>query len=236
MSEQHHILVVDDDERLRDLLSRFLKEHGFIVSTAEDAAAARHQLKSLCFDLIVLDIMMPGESGLELTNWLRAQEETIAKVPILLLSAKGELDDRITGLETGADDYLPKPFEPRELLARLRSIIRRAPAIEEKIKTSDDVKFGNFVFNPESLELLCDGVAMKLPPIELHLLSQLALANGEPVGREDLAASAPIPSSPRSIDVQIGRLRRKIEPDPKIPKHIHTIRGLGYRLMLGWTT
>jgi len=231
-----HILVVDDDERIRSLLSRFLKEQGFAVSAAADASQARAHLQNLCFDVIVLDIMMPDESGLEFTSWLRLEDKKVSSVPILLLSAKGELDDRIKGLDLGADDYLPKPFEPRELVARLKSLLRRAPKDEVKHSRDETVVFGDFIFNTETLGLTNQGQAIKLPPIELHLLTQLALAKGEAVDRLDLAASAPIPSTPRSIDVQVGRLRRKIETDPKIPKYIHTIRNVGYRLILGRVT
>lgn len=228
-----HVLVVDDDERLRTLLSRFLKEHGFVVSVADDTTAARQQLSNLSFDVIVLDIMMPGETGLSFTNWLRAQNGDLAKVPVLLLSAKGEIEDRIQGLELGADDFLPKPFEPRELVARLNSLVRRAATGIEKTIAVTEVTFGDFSYNTQTLALTRNDQPVKLAPIEIHLMTKLSLAAGEAVDREDLAASAPIPSTPRSIDVQVGRLRRKIETDSKIPQFIHTVRGTGYRLLIG---
>jgi two-component system phosphate regulon response regulator OmpR len=221
-----HVLVVDDDERLRGLLQRYLTGQGFRISVAETAAEARRKLESLTFDLLVLDIMMPGESGLELTRSLRRQ----SAVPILLLTAMSETEDRIEGLSLGADDYMPKPFEPRELVLRINAILRRvtpppaAPAAE--------VAFGGFRFYPGRGELLHGDQPVRLTEVETELLAALARQPGTPVSREELLAQSAMEGGSRAIDVQMTRLRRKIEADPKYPRHLRTVRGTGYVLVV----
>jgi two-component system phosphate regulon response regulator OmpR len=228
MSEaQPHILVIDDDKRLRDLIGRYLTEQGYRVTTAIHAADARAKLAGITFDLLVVDIMMPGESGLELTKSLR---ET-SLVPILLLTAMGESNDRITGLETGADDYLVKPFEPRELVLRISAILKRAVARVERQTSVGAVKFGPFVFELERRRLFKSGEPVHLTEAEAELLFQLARRAGEPVSREELAPQAADEGGEsRQIDVQMTRLRRKIEDDPRYPRYLHTVRGRGYML------
>lgn len=220
-----HILVVDDDGRLRELLRRYLVDNGFLVSTAESAADARSKLAALDFDLIVLDVMMPGETGLELTESLRSERD----IPILLLTAMGNPTDRIRGLEVGADDYLPKPFEPRELVLRLQSILRRrepAPSVGTGI-----VRLGELVFDPAREELRRGDERIALTTAEAGLLAALAAQPGRILSREDLSGSqAADGAASRAIDVQVTRLRRKIEPDPKLPRYLHTVRGEGYVL------
>ncbi len=229
-NEPPHILVVDDDVRLRRLLSRYLKENGFRVSVAEDAAKARDHMTGLIFDLIVLDVMMPGENGIDLTRSLR--DET--GVPILLLTAMGESEDRITGLESGADDYLTKPFEPRELLLRIRTILRRmhaAPAALELPET-DALTLGGLRFDAVRNMLWQGDEAIRLTESEANLLRTFAAAPGTIFTREDLADGDGSGSgNARTIDVQITRLRRKIEPDPKFPRFLQTVRGRGYVLL-----
>ncbi len=220
-----HILVVDDDNRLRELLRKYLADNGFVVATARDAAEARAQLDALCFDLIVLDVMMPGETGLELTASLRKT----SAIPILLLTARGEPDDRIAGLEAGADDYLAKPFEPRELVLRLNSILRRAPppASAEPPRT---LKLGRWTYHPERDELRAGDEILRLTTAEAALMRVLAAAPGTVLSREDLTGRADIDGNARSVDVQVTRLRRKIEDDPRQPRYLHTVRGGGYTL------
>ncbi|MFQ5786166.1 MAG: response regulator [Alphaproteobacteria bacterium] len=218
---QPHILVVDDDRRLRELLRKYLSENGYRVTTAEDSADARARLVGLAFDLLVLDVMMPGESGLELTAALRRD----SRVPILLLTAMGEVEDRITGLEHGADDYLPKPFEPRELLLRINSILRRAGPREAPVET---VHFGAFVFDIGRAELRREDQPVRLTSGEAALFTVFALHPGETLSRERLGRESRLGGSERTIDVQIARLRRKIEPDPKEPRYLQTVWGAGY--------
>lgn len=225
MAEQSHILVVDDDTRLRELLRRYLSENGFTVSAAKDAAEARNLMAGLAFDLLVLDVMMPGEDGFSLTASLR---ET-SSVPILLLTARGDVDDRIEGLEKGADDYLSKPFEPRELFLRISTILRRTGARDAD---SNLLSFGTCRFDPRRGELLCDDLPVHLTKIEVALLRSLAERGGAPVSREDLIREGGIDGSARTVDVQVTRLRRKIEPDPRAPRYLQTVRGSGYRLRL----
>ena len=225
MTEQPHILVVDDDNRLRQLLRRYLSDHGHLVSTAASAQEARQQMDSLAFDLIVLDVMMPGENGLQLTRSLRAESQ----IPILLLTAMGETSDRILGLESGADDYLVKPFEPRELLLRIANILRRTPA-ETAAPERCECRFGRFVFDCLRGELRDSGQAVHLTSAESALLQVLANAAGETLSREDLASRTGNGGNPRTIDVQITRLRKKIEDDPRMPRHLQTMRGRGYVL------
>jgi two-component system, OmpR family, phosphate regulon response regulator OmpR len=227
MSEtQPHILVIDDDKRLRDLIARYLTEQGYRVTAAVNAADARAKLAGITFDLLVVDIMMPGESGLELTQSLR---ET-SLVPILLLTAMGESTDRIAGLETGADDYLVKPFEPRELVLRIKSILKRASARTERQTSVGAVKFGAFVFEIERRRLFKAGEPVHLTEAESELLFQLARRAGEPVSREDLSPQGEDSGDSRLIDVQMTRLRRKIEDDPRFPRFLVTVRGRGYML------
>ena len=228
MSEaQPHILVIDDDKRLRDLIARYLTEQGYRVTTAIHAADARAKLAGITFDMLVVDIMMPGENGLELTQNLRES----SLVPILLLTAMGESTDRIAGLETGADDYLVKPFEPRELVLRISAILKRARARGERQTSVGAVKFGAFVFELERRRLFKSGEPVHLTEAESELLFQLARRAGQPVSREELAPqSADEPGESRLIDVQMTRLRRKIEDDPRFPRFLQTVRGRGYML------
>ena len=221
--DQPHILVVDDDNRLRELLRKFLSENGFRVATASDAADARAKLGGLAFDLIVLDLMMPGESGLDFARALRRN----SAVPILMLTAMGEAEDRITGLETGADDYLPKPFEPRELLLRIHAILRRAPAPAEP---AAQVRLGDVTFDLERESLSRDGVPIRLTDVETALLRALAERAGDVLGRDELILRTGASGGGRAVDVQVTRLRRKIEPDPKLPRYLQTVRGKGYVL------
>lgn len=220
-----HVLVVDDDDRLRALLQRYLTSNGYMVSVASDADEAKRKLASLDFDLMVLDVMMPGQSGFELTAELRKD----SRLPILLLTARGEAEDRIQGLEVGADDYLVKPFEPRELLLRITTILRRV----RPQRSGTAVMFGDFVFDPERRELRCREETVYLTTGELALLEALAGQPGEPMSRADLAERSGGAASDRAVDVQMTRLRRKIEDDPKQPRHLLTMRGEGYVLRAG---
>jgi len=224
--ERPHILVVDDDTRLRQLLGRYLRDQGLRVTLAPDAADARAKLAGIEFDLIVLDIMMPGEDGLQLTRWLRSERET----PVLLLTAMDEVDSRIEGLESGADDYLSKPFEPRELILRIQAILRRAAQARAE-PNAQRVFFGEFVFELDRGELRRGDSLVRLTAAEAQLLTALARNPGAAVSREDLAAASPEIGNQRSIDVQMTRLRRKIERDQKAPRYLQTVRGIGYLLM-----
>ena len=223
IAELPHILVVDDDRRLRDLLRKYLADNGFRVTTAENAGAARARLVGLAFDLIVLDVMMPGESGLELTESLRRD----SGVPILLLTAMGDADDRIAGLERGADDYLPKPFEPRELLLRIAGILRRAGPVPP---AEPEVRFGEFCFDLARAELRRRDEPVRLTSGEAGLLGVFALNPGVTLTRERLGRESRLGANPRTVDVQIARLRRKIEVDPKAPRYLQTVWGAGYVL------
>jgi two-component system phosphate regulon response regulator OmpR len=229
ISQQPHILVVDDDERLRLLLSKFLSENGFLVTTAVDAADARSILKYLQYDLIVMDVMMPGEDGLSLTRSLKADN---LQTPVLLLTARGEIEARIQGLEAGADDYLPKPFEPRELLLRLHAILRRVAA--KPVEQNEAIRFGRWTLDLTRGELVDGSERLPLTQVESTLLKALSSRKGEVVGREELAKLCEIDAvntgTWRTIDVQITRLRKKLEEDPKLPKYIQTVRGKGYVL------
>lgn len=217
-----HILVVDDDRRIRTLLSRYLRENGFRASTAENAADARALLETIRFDLLVLDVMMPGEDGVSLTRHLRRSTD----LPVLLLTARGAPEDRIEGLEAGADDYLPKPFEPKELMLRIGTILRRArPAA----RASGGVPVGPFTFYPERAELERDGGVVQLTSMECAVLRLLAANPGVPVSRAELCARTSA-GLERSVDVQITRLRRKIETQPRSPAILQTVRGVGYVL------
>ncbi len=221
--ESPHILVVDDDGRLRKLLARYLSEHGYLVATAEDAADARLKLASFAFDLIVLDLMMPGESGLALAGDLRKR----SGVPILMLTAMGEPEDRIKGLEQGADDYMVKPFEPRELLLRIGNILRRVPQSDA---LPPQVRMGEMVFDLGREELSCGDRPVKLTSVETALLAALARRPGVAMSREELIELTGAVGGDRAVDVQVTRLRRKIESDPREPRYLQTVRGRGYVL------
>jgi two-component system phosphate regulon response regulator OmpR len=218
-----HLLVVDDDARLLELLRRYLSDNGFRVTTAADAAAARVNLASFAFDLVVLDVMMPGESGLDLSRYLRRD----ATVPVLLLTARAEPEDRINGLETGADDFVAKPFEPRELVLRIRNILQRRPSAE---MDAGEVRFGGFRFDLARSELWRGAEPVHLTAVEAGLLASLAGRAGQAVSREELAESTQFSGNTRTVDVQMTRLRRKIERDPRFPRYLQTIRGTGYAL------
>jgi two-component system, OmpR family, phosphate regulon response regulator OmpR len=220
----HHLLIVDDDTRIRTLLQRYLSEAGYRVTAAKDAADARQLMASLDFDFIVLDVMMPGEDGFALTKAIRETSD----VPILLLTARGEAGDRIEGLERGADDYLPKPFEPRELLLRIATILRRAGQPAEVVKQI--IQLGLCRFDPERGELVREGKPVKLTSAELQLMRVLAANPGQTFTRTDLSQRMGEVLE-RTVDVQITRLRRKIENDPKLPLYLQTVRGIGYVLM-----
>jgi two-component system phosphate regulon response regulator OmpR len=222
--EDPHLLVVDDDERLRGLLHRYLTSNGYRVTAAADAADARTLMKSIAFDLLVLDVMMPGESGFDLTKSLR----THSQVPILILTAKGDAEDRIAGLELGADDYLPKPFEPRELLLRVGALLRRATPPARSAHT--EVRMGDSVYDPERGQLRRKGKPVHLTSSEAALLQLFAANAGRSFSRSDLCTRLGV-SLERSIDVQVTRLRRKIEEDPKLPLYLQTVRGVGYVLV-----
>ncbi len=221
-----HILVVDDDTRLRQLLRRYLSENGFRVTGAEHAADARRCLDSWTFDLIVLDRMMPGESGLDLARALRQHVGT----PILMLTAMGDSGDRIDGLEAGVDDYLPKPFEPRELLLRIRTILRRTASMLEDDATPGEIRLGIHGFDRKREILSGPGGVVRLTSAEASLLSVLSEKPGEILSREALTGRCAIDGGDRAVDVQVARLRRKIEPDPKTPQYLQTVRGRGYVL------
>lgn len=216
-----HILVVDDDRRIRELIKRYLSENGYRISTAENAAEARARLAGLTFDLLVVDVMMPGESGLELTTALRRQ----SNIPILMLTARTETSDRIAGLEGGADDYLGKPFEPRELLLRIATILRRAKTQSAR---DDVITLGDITFNIGRGELKRGDHVIRLTTREVQLMRIFAAHPGQALSRLDLCDNE---AAERSIDVQINRLRRKIEIDPRNPIYLQTVRGEGYILI-----
>lgn len=218
-----HLLVVDDDDRIRSLLKRYLTENGYRVSVAKDGAEARELMGSVDFDLLILDVMMPGLTGFDLTEKIRAA----SNVPILLLTARGLPEDRIAGLERGADDYLSKPFEPRELLLRITALLRRAQPIKRDRQL---MQFGDTTFEPGRGELRREGQLVKLTAGELALLRVLAAKPGEAISRTALADETETPME-RSIDVQITRIRKKIEDDPRTPIYLQTVRGVGYMLI-----
>ena len=220
---ERHLLVVDDDDRIRDLLGEYLGRAGFRISVARDAAAARRLLGGVHFDLLIVDVMMPGEDGFGLTRWLRARGEG---APVLMLTARDAPDDRITGLSLGADDYLAKPFEPRELLLRIEAILRRVAAPPP---ASADIRLGGRRFDPARNELAGDGAAVRLTDAETRLLSTLAARANIAVDRDVLAGDAS-DGAGRAVDIQVTRLRRKIEADPANPRYLRTVRGRGYML------
>ena len=219
-----HLLLVDDDRRIRDLLSRYLVNAGFRVTTAENAAQARARLSTLRFDLLILDVMMPGESGFDLARAIRVDSQ----VPILMLTARAESSDRIQGLEIGADDYVPKPFEPRELALRIASILKRAQSKPGPVR--EQVSFDDFIFHVGREELRQGENVVHLTDREREMMRILAEQQGEVVTRLALAGNSSI--NERAVDVQINRLRRKIERDPANPLIVQTVRGIGYRLMI----
>lgn len=220
-----HILIVDDDDRIRDLTKRFLTLKGYRVTGAPDAAGARRLMDNMTFDLAVLDIMMPGETGLQLLERIRSGPSR--ETPVMLLTARGEARDRIEGLRLGADDYLAKPFEPEELALRCEAILRRS---QKAPPPPEEIEMSGLVFNIARGELKAGDERIRLTDAELQLLTILARIPGEAVSREDLAEMTSA-GLERSVDVQVTRLRRKIEPNPKEPVHIQTVRGVGYRLM-----
>jgi two-component system phosphate regulon response regulator OmpR len=223
-----HVLVVDDDKRIRELLSRYLRQQNYRVTTAKDAGEARAKLRGMDFDILVLDVMMPGESGYDFAAWLRSESDA----PILMLTARADPADRVRGLEAGVDDYLAKPFEPKELSLRIASILRRAQPKPAPAPTVDSVRFGPFVFQCERGELFRDDQLVRLTERERVMMQLLARTPGEPVTRDALAGDGSLASSERTIDVQINRLRRKIEKDPAEPRYLQTARGAGYRLVV----
>ena len=220
-----HILVVDDDTRLRNLLQRFLRENSYLVSTAKDADEARFMMQQYKFNLLIVDIMMPKESGLDFLTKLRTENS----VPVIMLTAMGDVENRIIGLEQGADDYVSKPFEPKELLLRIGSILKRTPT--EK-KENQKLDLGLFVFDMQSKELISkQGQHLHITPVEQNLLAILGAKSGQVFSREKLSEILGAGQSPRSIDVQITRLRKKIEKDSKNPRYLQTLRGKGYMLL-----
>ena len=219
-----HILIVDDDKRILELVKNYLNNNNFRISTANNSLEARKKLESIDYDLIILDIMMPGETGLELTKSLK---KTNLNNPILLLSALGETEDRINGLEMGAEDYLPKPFEPKELLLKIKNLLK---GNNEKIVKRNFVKFGPFKFNIKKEILTKNNLRIILTPSESKILNILAKNNGNPIYREDLSKILQISLQSRALDVQITRLRRKIEKNKKFPTYLQTVRGRGYVL------
>lgn len=224
-----HLLIIDDDERIRDLLKKFLMRAGFLVTAARDAAHARRVLAGLDFDLIVMDVMMPGEDGISLTKFLR---ETL-RTPIMLLTARGEIEHRIAGLEAGADDYLPKPFEPKELLLRINAILRRMPETSAQEAAPKVLHLGTIRYDLDRGEMWRGDELIRLTGTESQLMRIFSSCPGEPVSRsklvEDLGRDRG-QAQERAVDVQITRLRRKIEPNPKQPQYLQTVRGAGYML------
>ncbi|MBA4013826.1 MAG: DNA-binding response regulator [Phenylobacterium sp.] len=225
---ERHLLVVDDDDRIRDLLKQYLTRHGFRVTTAPGGAAARSLIETIDFDLAVFDVMMPGEDGFSLTRWLRERKGAAGRTPVLMLTARGQAEDRIEGLKLGADDYLGKPFEPEELLLRIEAILRRADQ-RPGGAGNGSLSLGVCKFDLERGELSRDGAPVRLTEAEVALLKRLARSPHEPVDRLELARETVDPSG-RAVDVQVTRLRRKIENDPKTPRYLQTVRGVGYLL------
>lgn len=225
-NDKKHILIIDDDTRLRSLLQRFLRDSAFYVSSANGAEEARTLMNEYRFDLLIVDIMMPNENGLEFLAKLRKEND----VPVIMLTAMGDTEDRILGLESGADDYLPKPFEPKELVLRIKSILKRTPL--EKNEVCEKLSLGLCVYDMQSKELLLkQGGVIHITPVEQALLGVLGNKSGQIFTREKLAELLGAGQSPRSIDVQITRLRKKIERDSKNPRYLQTVRGKGYMLL-----
>ena len=220
-----HILVVDDDERISSLVCRYLREHGFVALRTENTTEARLLLRDMVFDALIVDVMMPGETGIEFTKSLSEQKET---PPILLLTALGEVDNRLDGFEAGADDYLSKPFEPKELVFRLKAILKRT----KKAVRVKRFKIGGWIFDVDKRVLENDHTSQKLTDMEINLLLALAQKGGEVLSREDLARACNLDAGERTIDVQVTRLRKKIEEDTKNPIYLQTVRGKGYLLRI----
>ena len=219
-----HVLIVDDDTRIRDLVSRYLYEHGFVVMAAADAFEAEKALNHFLFDVLIVDVMMPGKTGIEFTKEIVDKVQT----PVVLLTALSEAEDRIIGLESGADDYLAKPFEPRELVLRLEAIIRRT---SRPLDTDQTYKIGHWIFDPLHMELREEGgESLRMSTAEVTLINALLDGAGEVVSRDDLAHTCGVDPDTRTIDVQIARLRRKLEKDTRHPRYLQTVRGKGYRL------
>jgi two-component system phosphate regulon response regulator OmpR len=223
-----HLLIVDDDERIRGLLQKFLVRNGYLVSVARDAGQARRILQGLEFDLVVLDVMMPGEDGISLTRDLRKRMTT----PILLLTAKGETSNRIEGLEAGADDYMVKPFEPKELLLRINAILRRVPQVKAAEPVRQVIHMGAVRYDADRGEMWRGDAPVRLTATEVALMRIFAAQPGRPIPRDRLVAEGARgdAAQERAVDVQITRLRRKIEDDPKAPRYLQTVRGEGYML------
>ena len=233
MSDSRHLLVVDDDDRTRGLLKEYLSRAGFRVTAASDAASARRMLGAMDFDLMILDVMMPGEDGLSLTRAIRADPGPKGQTPILMLTARGLADERIEGLASGVDDYLPKPFDPQELLLRIEAILRRTGGRKER--AGQRLTLGHCVFDLSRGELLIADQPVRLTEAEANLLRRLAQTPHIAIDRLELARGAgPIPDvengAGRAVDIHVTRLRRKIEADPKNPRYIQTVRGVGYML------
>ena len=226
VNRNRHLLVVDDDDRIRTLLKEFLARNGFRVTAARDAHAARRLLDTLDFDLAVFDVMMPGEDGFSLARWLRGRSGASAATPVLMLTARGLPEDRIEGLSLGADDYLSKPFEPQELLLRIEAILRRANA---RPTGQERLKLGRCTFDLDRAELFVGDEPVRLTEAEAQLLKQLAQSPNLAIDRMDLARDT-ADATGRAVDVQVTRLRRKIESDPKNPRYLQTVRGVGYML------
>ncbi len=222
--EKKHILVVDDDDRIRELIKEYLDNNNFYTTTAKDAEDAKNKIKLIKFDLIILDIMMPGQNGLDLAKKIKYSSDQ----PIILLTAMGESSDRISGLETGADDYLPKPFEPKELLLRIKNILKR---IKKNNNFNPILRFGNIKVNLEKMLISSKKGEVKINSAEKSLLEKMVLSVGQIFQREEISKIVNL-SKERAVDVMITRLRQKIEPDPKNPKYLQTVRGNGYVL---WT-
>jgi two-component system, OmpR family, phosphate regulon response regulator OmpR len=219
-----HILIIDDDEKIRDLLKQYLKNNNFFVSTSINASDAEEKLKIIKFDLAIIDIMMPGKDGLQLTKEIREKID----LPIILLTAKGEPEDRVRGLELGAEDYLPKPFEPKELLLRIKNVIKR---IKKNKHVITSIKIGKAHVNIKKMEIQKEKKIIKINASEKILLENMISAAGKIFSREEISKITNL-TQERSIDVLVTRLRQKIEPDPKNPKYLQTVRGTGYVLWL----
>lgn len=227
MLTKPHILVVDDDDRIRALLVRFLSQNGYAVSAAESAASARKLLKILAFDLAILDVMMPDETGISLATSLRGTND----MPIIMLTAMGEVQDRIAGLEAGVDDYVAKPFEPRELLLRISAVLRRHAQVQPTRAAGGPMRLGPWIMDMEARALKgADGQMLALSSNDVALLKALSGRAGRPIRREALAEALSLDGNDRTIDVQINRLRKKLGDDPKAPQMIQTVRGQGYLL------
>lgn len=218
-----HVLIIDDDDKIRRLTARYLRENGIMASTAEDAQKADQVMANLTFDALIVDVMMPGENGIDLTRRLRKT----SNIPILVLTARGQPEDRIEGLEAGADDYLPKPFEPRELVLRLDRMLTR----QDYGAKMEEISFGPNIFSPKRGELKRHGETVRLTGAELSLLRTLTAKPGAAFDRATLAEQTGS-GFDRSIDVQVTRLRRKIEDDPRTPIYLQTVRGVGYVLVV----